>query len=335
MVYNPFRKKWVYSLRSGVRGRSRHYWECDDFLEGAAWHDFLVRLDEDTPVFWAAADRRDPPDPEAGQPAQLYNLDAVAYESIMLGIFQIHLGPPNDQCMKVGLPKITELNLAYSRDGFHWHRPDRRPFIPASRRDAWDRGYVQSVGGLCLVRGDRLWFYYTGFRGDPSRLSSHWLENGMYDRGSTGVAFLRRDGFVSLDAGPEGGCLTTRPVRFSGQHLLVNVDCPAGMLTVEVLDADGHPIEPFTAERCIPISTDSTLERVAWRDAPDLAALGGRPVRFRFHLKAGSLYAFWVSPAADGRSNGYVAAGGPGYTGPIDTVGSEARTCENVDFPPL
>ena len=29
----------------------------------------------------------------------------------MLGIYQIHLGPPNDQCMKTGLPKITELNL--------------------------------------------------------------------------------------------------------------------------------------------------------------------------------------------------------------------------------
>jgi len=26
-----------------------------------------------------------------------YNLDAVAYESIMLGIYQIHLGPPIDQ----------------------------------------------------------------------------------------------------------------------------------------------------------------------------------------------------------------------------------------------
>ena len=45
--------------------------------------------------------------------------------------------------MKSGLPKITELNLAYSRDGFHWDRPDRRAFIAASRADTWDRGYVQ------------------------------------------------------------------------------------------------------------------------------------------------------------------------------------------------
>ena len=29
--YNPFRKKWVHSIRSGGRGRAREYWECDDF----------------------------------------------------------------------------------------------------------------------------------------------------------------------------------------------------------------------------------------------------------------------------------------------------------------
>ncbi len=321
MFYNPFRKKWVYSLRSGVRGRSRHYWEADDFLKGAEWHDFTQYADEQTPVFWAAADRLDPPDPAIGVPAQLYNLDAVAYESIMLGIYQMHLGPPNDECMKTGLPKITELNLAYSRDGFHWHRPDREAFIPASRRDVWDRGYVQSVGGLCLVRGDRLWFYYIGFQGDTSRLDPNWMKNGMYDRGSTGIAFLRRDGFASMEAGPDGGTLTTRPLRFSGKHLFVNVACADGKLVVEVLDEQNVPIEAFTAERCEPVSTDSTLVQVSWAENSDLARLAGKPVRFRFHLTTGSLYSFWVSPEADGRSNGYLAAGGPGYPGLVDTVG--------------
>ena len=333
MFYNPFRKKWVYSLRSGVRGRSRHYWESSDFLAGAQWNDFLMTADEKTPVFWTAADRLDPPDPDVGQPAQLYNLDAVAYESLMLGIFQIHLGPPNDQCMKVGLPKTTELSLAYSRDGFHWSRTDRQPLIPASRRDTWDRGYVQSVGGLCLVRGDRLWFYYIGFQGDTTRRDPHWMENGMYDRGSTGIAFLRRDGFASIDAGPDGGVLTTRPLRFSGEHVFVNVDCPDGHLTVEVLDHENHPIQPFTAESCLPISTDSTLQKITWPNAPSLAALAGQPVRFRFHLTAGSLYSFWVSPSPDGRSNGYVAAGGPGYPGHTDTVGSAALKADKANPP--
>ncbi|MFA7369244.1 MAG: hypothetical protein WC334_06335, partial [Kiritimatiellales bacterium] len=37
MFYNPFRKKWVFSLRSSFRGRSRHYWEADDFMTGNKW----------------------------------------------------------------------------------------------------------------------------------------------------------------------------------------------------------------------------------------------------------------------------------------------------------
>jgi hypothetical protein len=53
-----------------------------------------------------------------------------------------------------------------------------------------------------------------------------------------------------------------------------------------------------------------------------LTKLAGTPVKFRFHLRAGSIYSFWVNPDQSGASHGYVAAGGPGFTGPLDTVGS-------------
>ncbi|MEN6492842.1 MAG: hypothetical protein ABFD16_01005 [Thermoguttaceae bacterium] len=320
MFYNPFRKKWVYSLRSSYRGRSRHYWECDDFLAGAQWK-------AHEPVAWAAADRLDPADPDIGETSQLYNLDAVAYESLMLGFFEIHLGPPNEKCEKTGLPKITELQFAYSRDGFHWHRPDRTPAIRAERRDVWDRGYVQSLGNLCCVRGDWLWFYYTGFQGDATKTGTNWLRNGMYDRGSTGLAFLRRDGFASMEAGPRSGTLTTRPVRFTGTHLFVNADTHQGDLRAEILDAAGKPIEPFTLANCQGVQADSTIAPVTWTGG-DLSSLKDRPVRLRFTLRNGSLYSFWISRDASGRSDGYVAGGGPGFTGPTDTVGHAALEAE-------
>ncbi|OGV70891.1 MAG: hypothetical protein A2283_03580 [Lentisphaerae bacterium RIFOXYA12_FULL_48_11] len=323
MFYNPFRKKWVYSLRSGFRGRSRHYWEADDFLAGAKWPD-------SGPVVWAAADRDDPKDIVTQRTPQLYNLDAVAYESIMLGFYEIHHGPENDICEKMGLPKITELNFAYSRDGFHWLRPDRRAHIPAERKDIWDRGYVQSLGNLCCVRGDKLWFYYTGFQGDTNKVSKHWLQNGMYDRGSTGIAFLRRDGFASMEAETDAGKLTTRPVQFSGEQLFVNADTSNGELKVEVLDETGQPIAPFTLTSCRPLSSDSTISPISWDGAESLSNLRNKPVRFRFTLRNGALYAFWVSRDATGRSDGYVAGGGPGFTGPTDTVGISTLESEFV-----
>jgi hypothetical protein len=45
----------------------------------------------------------------------------------------------------------------------------------------------------------------------------------------------------------------------------------------------------------------------------------------RFHLTNGQLYSFQVSPDLSGASHGYVAAGGPGLTGPVDTTGNAGR----------
>ncbi|MBM3336005.1 glycosyl hydrolase family 32, partial [Candidatus Sumerlaeota bacterium] len=162
----------------------------------------------------------------------------------------------------------------------------------------------------CLVVGDRLHFYVSG------RTSG---EN------SVALAFLRRDGFAWMDAGVQEGTLTTRPARFSGRRLFVNVDNPKGALRVEVLDEAGQVIAPFTAEACVPVAADQTAHRLRWKSVADLSSLANQPVRFRFHLRNGHLYAFWVSPDASGASRGYVTAGGPGFTENRDLVGSTGR----------
>jgi hypothetical protein len=140
----------------------------------------------------------------------------------------------------------------------------------------------------------------------------------------TGLATLRRDGFASMDADESEGTLTTRPVRFRGRHLFVNAEACGGELRVEILDESGKVISPFTRANCTPVRADQTLHEVQWKPAKDLSALAGQPVKFRFHLRNGRLYAFWVSPSQTGASHGYVAAGGPGFTGPTDTVGVAA-----------
>ncbi len=311
--YNSFRNVWVYSIkRDGPRGRTRYYAESAEFLAPQVF---------DRSVFWVGADRLDKPDPRIGDATQLYSLSAVAYESILLGAFQIHLGPKNEICDLGGFPKFTEIKLGFSRDGFHWHRPDRRAFIEATRRDGdWDRGYVHTTTGVCLVVGEKLYFPYTAYSGigpDGRR--------GMYSGGSIGLAMLRRDGFASMDAHDRAGTLTTRPVIFDGDQVFVNAATAGGSLRLEILDENGTVIAPFSAENCSPISADKTLIPVTWRSRDSVAALRGKPVRFRFHLTRGSLYAFWVSPDASGASRGYLAAGGPGYDGVVDTIRAAVR----------
>jgi hypothetical protein len=254
------------------------------------------------------ADKLDLPRADLGTPCELYNLDAVAYESLMLGLFSIWRGQPKDRA------KPNEVCLGFSRDGFHWQRPTHEAFVPVSEHyGEWNWANVQSAGGGCLVVGDKLYFYVSGRKGIAGSSAS-----GV---SSTGLALLRRDGFASMEADAAGGTLTTRPVEFSGKHLFVNLDAPEGELRAEVLDVNGAPIAPFTREACTPVRGDKTACPVAWQGTEDLSALIGKPIRFRFHLRNGHLYAFWVSPEKPGASRGYVAAGGPGFSGPTDTVG--------------
>ena len=303
---NPFRGIWVYSIKDRVSnlGRNRRYRECVDLVAGAKWH-------EEELVPWVGADRLEPQREDLRTQPEIYNLDAVAYESVMLGLFTIWRGQPSDR------PKPNEVVLGYSRDGFNWRRPERKAFIPVSERPGdWNWGNVQSTGGGCLVVGDKLYFYVSGRAGVPGTSASGVC--------STGLAILRRDGFASMRAEEAEQTLTTRPVRFSGKHMFVNSDADEGELRIEVLDENGQVIAPFNRDNCIPIQSDRTQQAVAWKGADDLSELAGKPVRFRFHLRRGRLYSFWVTPDKSGASHGYVAAGGPGFTGPTDTVGRVA-----------
>ena len=181
---------------------------------------------------------------------------------------------------------------------------------------------MQSVGGCCLVVGEKIYFYVSG-RGVSRNMGASYV--------SAGLATLRRDGFASMDAGSDTGTLTTRPIRFTGKHLFVNLDAPQGELRVEVLDERGRTVAPLTRANCVPLTADSTLVPVRWKGSDDLAAVAGKTVRLRFHLRQGSLYAFWFSPDPSGASGGYVAAGGPGFPGPVDTVGAAAyRAAEKI-----
>ncbi len=303
MFRNPFRGVWSFSLRAdepGSLNRVRHYVESRQFA-AAQW-------DAAGPVPWVGADLSDLPRADLQTRPQLYNVDAVAYESLMLGLFTMYRGEKPDR------EKPNDLCVAFSRDGFHWSRPWPEPFIPVSERQGdWNWSNVQSAGGVCAIVGDRLHFYVSGRRGVPG--------TNMPGECSTGLATLRRDGFAAVgDEWPAGSprpaarraTLTTRPLRFTGRYLFVNAVID-GSLRIEVLDVAGRVIEPFSLEQSVPVTGDGTRLAARWHTRASLEELVGRDVRFRFSLAQARLFAFWVSPTAAGHSRGYVAAGGPGF----------------------
>jgi len=106
-------------------------------------------------------------------------------------------------------------------------------------------------------------------------------------------------------------------VKFSGKYLFVNVKAPAGSLQVQLL-VNGTVMATSATLK----NLDSTLQQVTWNGLTDLSAYAGLNVQFQFTLTNGELYSFWVTPNSNGASNGYVAAGGPGFTTNVDTVGT-------------
>ena len=307
--YNPFTDKWVLSLRgtTPVSYRSRFYMEHEDpeMLVSLAHR---VRKDANDKFirFWFTPDDKELrhekyPEVEPG----IYNFDAIAYESIMLGFYSAWCGPENDVCARDGIQKRNVISLGYSRDGFHFARPTHQPFMNVNETEgAWNWGNMQSVAGVPLIVGDSLYFYSSGRRLSKIMWDSHT---------STGLATLRRDGFVSMHAGKKEGTLVTEKLSFDGKYLFVNADVCKGKLAVEILDENGNPLEGYTKKDCVVMKKDnSTKKLISWKNHSDLSSLKGQDIRLKFYLTDGDLYAFWISLWESGESRGYTSGGGPG-----------------------
>lgn len=308
--YNPFREKWCLSMRysTEVSSRSRSYAEADDAETVVSIaHRTRRGVTDRNIVFWFTPDGREVRHPDYPEvDPGIYNFDCIAYESIMLGQYSVWQGPENGVCGELGIQKRNEIFLGYSRDGFHFVRSSFVPFMAVDPSEgAWNWGNVQSACGTPLVVGDSLYFYSSGRR----------LNNIMWDGyASTGLAVLRRDGFVSMTAlGNEERSLLTEKIRFDGNFMFVNADV-RGSMTIEITDQDGNPIKGFARKDAVAIkATSGTKLLVKWKKS-EIAALKNRIVRIRFHMTDGDLYSFWVSPWISGESRGYLSGGGPGLS---------------------
>ena len=221
-------------------------------------------------------------------PMDFYGPGVIPYEGVYLALIPVfyHWTGSAHQAW----PSTSDIQLAVSRDARHFIRPgNRQPFLRTGPDGSWDSKWIYPT--LRPVRmGDELWIYYTGTNKDhSSRLDprSQKLETGL------ARAILRLDGFVSADAGYEGGTFLTPPIRFSGKRLELNLDTGAGgRALVEVLEVSGKPIPGYRIYDADEINGNSVRMAVSWRGNQDLSALAGKPVRLRFKMRSAKLYAF-------------------------------------------
>ncbi len=116
-------------------------------------------------------------------------------------------------------------------------------------------------------------------------------EMSLYHASSGHRYVLRTDGFVSVNAGHEGGEMITHPFEYDGSELVLNCSTAAtGSIRVEIQDGDGAPVAGFEIGDCREIVGDAIEQTVSWLSGSDVSRLAGQPVRLRFVMRDGDLY---------------------------------------------
>ncbi len=234
-------------------------------------------------------------DDPARYSVQVYNMGLFRYEGLYIGLPTMYHETgqaPDDH------GGFHQVQLVCSRDLRHWERlGERRPFLDSSPLGAGAYDLTCIIGpSWPVVRGEELCFYYTGLKYYGGEVDERFTRPEFNvlprdpDKGAICLAVLRRDGFISLDAGDRPGTLLTQPFRLTGKTLFVNVDAAKGALRAEVLDAAGDVVaasEPLEGER--------TRAQVEWRQG-DLADLQGEQVSLRFTLRNAHFYSYWLEP---------------------------------------
>ncbi len=228
----------------------------------------------------------------------VYNMGVFRYEGLYIGMPAIYhaTGPVPNYPNTVGFHLVQ---LACSRDLKQWHRlGERQPFIGPSKLDSGAYDLTQILPpSTPILRDDELWFYYTGLKWRGSFTYVGTFPNGEYvpipgkdrDGGAICLAVLRRDGFISLDAGDKQGILQTQPFQLPAEKLGVNANVRGGDLQVEVLDEAGTVLS-----RSETLSGDLLQGTVIWQ-GEGLSGLAGKTVSLRFRLRGGSLYSYWLT----------------------------------------
>lgn len=193
--YDPVKNRYVGAAKSTYQGKRAHrYAVGKDFVHWDTTDTWIMRAD----------DRDHPLDQIDGSYGFRYGAQYVGYNEM--------------RRVRPGTPAGIDQELMVSRDGRHWTRPIRKPFIPFGPKEGWRHGVVKIFSNPPMKRDGELYIYYGGSTGAVD------LGKGAAPHQALSLTRLRLDGFVSIDADETGGTLITRPLLLRGKQLHLNAD---------------------------------------------------------------------------------------------------------------
>ena len=228
-------------------------------------------------------------DAKDGPGVQVYGMGTTLYEGIYIGLpWMFHQGTTE---------KI-DVELAVSRDCINWKRAaDRQIFISNGKSGEWDAGIIFTASQPLQVVDDTIFIFYSGVQGNHDYNLREYAQPGdaNYEEvrqratASIGVATIRRDGFVSMDAGEQQGTLLTCAFPWpADRDLHVNADVSAGRLIVEVVNEMGQVLA-----KTRPMTGDFRDLKLAFDH--EVTDRQREKIQLRWRLQSGKLYSFWLA----------------------------------------
>jgi hypothetical protein len=230
-------------------------------------------------------------EPDQGDPCgtQMYGMQMTPYGSFVLGWISMY--DTSDFTVDASYKKMAgtmDVQLAYSRDGFCWHRACQgEKFIPFGGPGEWDAGCLMP-SSTAICRPDGILFYYSAAPYGHSGPLTIPYESIAPE--CIGLASLRPDGFVELAAGEETAELMSRPFMVTRGRLFLNAAASGGCVAAEISDTAGAAIPGFSFDDCIPFRGDSRSHEVAWKGTPDACRIERTVIRLKLRARRARLF---------------------------------------------
>jgi hypothetical protein len=199
----------------------------------------------------------------------------------------------------------VDIQLAVSRDGVNWTRPERRAVIDrviGNGESGEMFGSMYACPGLMPLGSDAIGVVYMGYRHNHNQ--SDWVKaNRPSDLGEKCYwAKWQRDRLVALEA-PVGGQMTLIERPCAGGRLLANFRTETeGWLLFELTagvpnrggwsEAPAIPGRSF--DECEPLRGDSLSQAVTWKGKADLSDLKGSSLAIRVRMERARLFALAI-----------------------------------------
>jgi hypothetical protein len=275
--WDPLRQRYLVCFKTigyptdGYRGKTANINEGHRRIVGQSTSKDFIN--------WTKPRRIVMPDPNEPGVEEFLSMRPIVRGNLYLGFLRILR---DDMGADPGGPinGIGWTELCTSRDGENWERR-REPFLDRGAAGTWD--HAMAYMGDCITIGEQDYFYYGGSS------FGHKSDKGRRSENALGLAKLRRNGFVSRDAGATRATLRTPLVTLDATDITINANVK-GSLRLRIVNQQGEPIPGFDFTDGPSIQGDATRHPVKFKH--DLAALIGQRVYLEFSLQGAELYGF-------------------------------------------